>query len=81
VQLPDSTFHAAHARAQAKAKVKKLTEKLQNHDLESQPGRTLMESFESQVGHFFTSFKVVYWGMHRGTGAREFGVASYVLAH
>ena len=34
---------------QAKGKVKKLTEKLQNHDLESQPGRTLMESFESQV--------------------------------
>ena len=41
--------HGAGCASQAKGKVKKLTEKLQNHDLESQPGRTLMESFESQV--------------------------------
>ena len=34
---------------QAKGEVKKLTEKLQNHDLEAQPGRTMMESFENQV--------------------------------
>lgn len=34
---------------QAKDKVKSLTEKLQNRDLESQPGLTMMESFESQV--------------------------------
>lgn len=36
-------------RMQAKGEVKKLTEKLQNHELEAQPGRTMMESFENQV--------------------------------
>ena len=35
--------------AQAKGKCKKLQEKLQSNDLESQPGRTLIESFETQV--------------------------------
>lgn len=43
------TFILVGLVLQAKGRVKKLTEKLQNHDLESQPGRTLMESFESQV--------------------------------
>ena len=35
--------------AQAKEEVKKLIEKAQGNDLEAQPGRTIMESFENQV--------------------------------
>lgn len=34
---------------QAKSDVKKLIEKVQTNDLEQQPGRTIMESFENQV--------------------------------
>lgn len=34
---------------QAKEEVKKLIEKAQSNDLEAQPGRTIMESFENQV--------------------------------
>jgi hypothetical protein len=34
---------------QAKEKVKSLTEKLQNRDLDPRPGMTMMESFEQQV--------------------------------
>lgn len=34
----------------AKQDVKKLIEKVQTNDLEQQPGRTIMESFENQVG-------------------------------
>ena len=34
---------------QAKGEVKKLIEKAQSNDLEAQPGRTIMESFENQV--------------------------------
>jgi hypothetical protein len=37
------------AGAQAKQEVKQLTTKLQSRDLEPQPGRTLMESFEAGV--------------------------------
>lgn len=37
------------ARLQAKEEVKKLIEKAQSNDLEAQPGRTIMESFENQV--------------------------------
>ncbi len=35
--------------AQAKETVKKLTEKLQNRDLETRPGRTMLETFEDEV--------------------------------
>lgn len=34
---------------QAKEEVKKLIEKAQSNELEAQPGRTIMESFENQV--------------------------------
>ena len=34
---------------QAKETVKKLTEKLQNRDLETRPGRTMLETFEDEV--------------------------------
>ena len=34
---------------QAKDEVKKLIEKAQTNELEAQPGRTMMESFENQV--------------------------------
>ena len=34
---------------QAKLDVKTLTEKLQKRDLEAQPGRTMVESFENEV--------------------------------
>jgi len=36
-------------RLQAKDEVKKLIEKAQTNELEAQPGRTMMESFENQV--------------------------------
>ena len=61
-RLPDAHFHwyCAHdargpnrCRAchvpQAKETVKKLTEKLQNRDLETRPGRTMLETFEDEV--------------------------------
>lgn len=35
--------------AQAKVDVKALTAKLQNRELEAQPGRTLVETFENEV--------------------------------
>lgn len=37
------------SRLQAKDEVKKLIEKAQTNELEAQPGRTMMESFENQV--------------------------------
>ena len=39
----------ATASVQAKSEVKQLTSKLQNREMEPQPGRTLMESFEAGV--------------------------------
>lgn len=39
--------------------MKKLIEKVQTNDLEQQPGRTIMESFENQVGGW-----VVCWAAH-----------------
>ena len=39
----------ASAGLQAKSEVKQLTSKLQNREMEPQPGRTLMESFEAGV--------------------------------
>ena len=35
--------------AQAKETVKKLTDKLQSSDLETRPGRTMLETFEDEV--------------------------------
>ena len=37
------------AFVQAKEAVKKLTEKLQSRDLETRPGRTMLETFEDEV--------------------------------
>ena len=47
--LTDGSFERLWASVQAKSEVKQLTSKLQNREMEPQPGRTLMESFEAGV--------------------------------
>ena len=48
MQSAEARTHITY-HLQAKDEVKKLIEKAQTNELEAQPGRTMMESFENQV--------------------------------
>ena len=71
ISCPRERHECGGGGAQAKGEVKKLTMKLQNRDLEPQPGRTLMESFEAGVNQARTH------GLHRSH--RRFGEVSGLL--
>ena len=66
--------------AQAKDKCKKLQEKLQNNDLESQPGRTLIESFETQVRRSDAPCQS-HHGCPPGRFCSAYGLRSVLMLH